>query len=263
MSWKRSSWSVLVGAAGLVSVVAAWGGAHQSQEQKGQAPVGWVCPPCGCETDEEVRASTGNCSSCGMGLVDAASVPVVAILLFEGVDLFSAAAPASVFENTARVLTVADTDDPIATRSLGEIVPETTFAELPRCDVLILPSGYGTLAAANDALVAGWVKRAVSGARHVIPVGLGGVILAKCGGEKPLTLPFSAHSAEHVGAENLAGATVDTTNAVVDQGKVVAARDGTAAVLAACRVLERVSGRETAQRVADELGVVLEAGAAR
>jgi cyclohexyl-isocyanide hydratase len=190
-----------------------------------------------------------------MELVDARSVPVVAVLLFEGVDLFSAAGPASVFENTARVLTVADSTDPIQTRNLGEIVPETTLAELPRCDVLILPSGWGALQAGDDELVARWVAGATASARHVIPVGLGGVILAKSRALETLTLPFTAHSAEHVGQQHLAGAKVDTANALVDQGKVVAARGGTEAVGAALRVLARLSGDEHARQVAEDLGL--------
>lgn len=260
MSSKRYGPWALIGA-GLLCVSAAWVGA---QEPADEEPAAWVCPPCGCASDDDVHASAGNCASCGMELVDAKSIPVVAILLFEGVDLFSAAAPARVFENHARVLTVADTLDPIDTRSMGEIVPETTFEALPRCDVLVLPSGYGALQAGDDELVSAWVARAVGGARHVIPVELGGVILAKCGAVEPLVLALSPRHAEHVGAEHLAGATTDTVNPIHDGGKVVAVRGGTHATLAACRVLERVCGQEAARRVATELGIPLEeAGAGK
>jgi len=251
---NRNGW-VRIGLAGLASIVV-WGGwvGARPQEPAAKAPAGWVCPPCGCDSDEEVRAATGNCNSCGMALVDAASVPLVVVLLFEGVDLFSVAAPAAVFAHTARVVTVADTKDPIRTAGLGEIVPERTLAEVPTPDVLILPSGFGALQAAEDELVCKWVARAVQGARHVVPVSIGGVLLAKCGAVESLTLALPAESARHAGPI-LAGVTIDTEHGIHEAGKVIAARDATQAVLAACRVLAKISGREAAQNVAADLGI--------
>ncbi len=57
----------------------------------------FVCPPCGADCHDTLDDKPGKCGTCGMTLVERASVPTVLVLLFDGVDMLSVAATASVF----------------------------------------------------------------------------------------------------------------------------------------------------------------------
>jgi len=227
-----------------------------ANSQAGAQAQEWVCPPCGRECDQALLDRAGNCSGCGMKLVEESSILSVAVLLFEGVDLLSCVGPAGIFSASkkARVFTVADSTDPLPTAELGELVPMRGFDVTPHPDVLIIPSGYGVMDVADDELVMAWVVPAAEQASRVLAVGTGGLLLAKGGllaGHEMTTFPWLAGSA----AELFEGIGVHSDRALVTSGKFTTTREAGYALEATLLMLPELFDEETASRVADRLGL--------
>lgn len=118
-----------------------------------------------------------------MPLVPASTVLNAAVLTYENMDLLSFAGPAGAIQTSliARVFTVADSQDPIRCQTFQTIVPQYGFADAPRIDILVLPSGGGLRELLGDQLSLDWIKATASRARCVLAVGMSVVALARAG----------------------------------------------------------------------------------
>jgi putative intracellular protease/amidase len=106
----------------------------------------------------------------------------IVIALYPGVTHLDFTGPHQVLVRTP--------DSQVLTASLGgrDIEAEgLTFARLaaleaiPRCDVLLVPGGLGTIEAMADAAFVGEIRRLAAGARYVTSVCTGSLILAAAG----------------------------------------------------------------------------------
>lgn len=98
-------------------------------------------------------------------------------------------APYDVFQHTAyhvkpgiEVFTVSPDGQPITTSEGLRIAPQYSFANAPAIDILVVPSGEGSMSGdlENQALI-DWVGRTAQSARHVISLCDGAFVLAKAG----------------------------------------------------------------------------------
>ena len=216
----------------------------------------FVCPPCGAECHAQTYEARGSCSVCGMALVPESSVPRVAVLLFEGVDVPTSTGPLGIFASSegARVYTVADTTDPIRCQDSLVLVPEYAIGDAPWPDVLVLPSGWSPVW--EDELLMRWITRAAEGADHVLGIGLGALVVARTG----LLTRNEVASTDYVarrGPEVLSDVRFLSDAAIVEDGPFVTARDAGAATRASLEILAAIGGEARARDTARELGLEL------
>ena len=105
--------------------------------------------------------------------------PTVAILLFDRVEIIDFAGPWEVFGGAGyKVFTVAEKSDPVNTVYGQKIVPDYTFDNSPKADVLLVPGG-GVRDAVNNPKLIAWVQENAKTSTYVMSVCTGAFILAK------------------------------------------------------------------------------------
>jgi transcriptional regulator GlxA family with amidase domain len=121
----------------------------------------------------------------------------VGILLFEDVEVLDFAGPYEVFSRTRlvpgaasrrtdesapfRVITVARTADLVTCIGGLRVMPDHTWSNAPRIDVLVVPGGFGTRALLDDSHTVEWIRDRAAHARHLTSVCTGALLLAKAG----------------------------------------------------------------------------------
>lgn len=186
----------------------------------------------------------------------------VGILIFEDVEVLDFAGPYEVFSRTRlepgiesrrtedsapfHVFTIAPASGAVRATGGLQVVPDHSFADGPRIDILVVPGGIGTRPLMEDARVVDWVRERGEDAEWVTSVCTGSLLLAKAGllrGRKATT---------HWGALDLLESIhpdVDRTRRVVDDGVVTSA--GVASGIdMAFHVVERRFGAEVADETA-------------
>ena len=121
----------------------------------------------------------------------------------------------------------------------------STMADIPSCDVLLVPGGFGTTQAMQDAEFMTHIKRLAAGARYVTSVCTGSLVLGAAG------LLKGKRAACHWGARDL----LPIFGAIPDAGRVV--RDGniftgggvTAGIDFALTLAAEIAGPQFAQTV--------------
>lgn len=141
----------------------------------------------------------------------------------------------------------------VASRAGGTLeLDGLTFAELPRladvpsCDVLCVPGGFGTVDAIHDDAFIHEIRRLAGGARFVTSVCTGSIVLAAAG------LLRGKRAACHWFWRELLGrfpeVTVDPARVVRD-GNVITGGGVTAGIDLALTVIAELAGPEAAQRI--------------
>lgn len=215
----------------------------------------WVCPPCGADCHDQAWPEPGACTVCGMERVPRSEVPQVAVVLFPGTDVLSFTGPATAFtvSRAGNVFTVADTVDPIRCQGYLEIVPRHSFRSAPRADVLIVPPIEPS--ELEDELVLEWLRGAVGAADRVLAVGSGVIAVARTGALQDADVAASFHPYWQQRATELAPDTrFHADLALLRAGKVLTARDATAALEGALRLVAELAGPEPARDAALRLG---------
>lgn len=121
-----------------------------------------------------------------------AAAPTFGILLFEGVEELDFAGPWEVFTATAQllaedeaaipnVLTVAAELGPIRCAKGLRVLPDHSFDDVPKLDVLLVPGGIGARTVAKDPLHLEWVAKTAAGCQWVTSVCTGSLVLVKAG----------------------------------------------------------------------------------
>lgn len=175
----------------------------------------------------------------------------VAIFLFTGVELLDFAGPAEVFQATGRpfnVYTVAASVEPIVSQGFVKVVPQYSIENCPKPDLLVIPGG-ATTATQNNPDVIAWVKRVSGEAEVTMSVCTGAFILAKAGlldGQEATTHWF------HLARLGKVAPNIQVRSKVrfVDAGRVITTAGVSAGIDGALHVVERLVGREAAERTA-------------
>ncbi len=177
----------------------------------------------------------------------------VAILVFDGVELMDFAGPAEVFivadeGKSFRVVTVAESTEPLKTMGGITITPGFSFDQAPKADVLVVPGG--NMAAVGKA-GREWLKKAAGEAEITMSVCFGAMLLARAG-----LLEGIEATTHHWGIAQLRkaspGCKVIEDRRFVDSGKIITTAGVTAGIDGALRVVERLLGPEAARWTADE-----------
>jgi cyclohexyl-isocyanide hydratase len=107
----------------------------------------------------------------------------IGILIYPNVTQLDATGPAQVLARVpgATLHMIWKTRDPIPTDAGFSIVPNTTFADCPRLDVICVPGGGGQVALMTDPETLDFLRRQAATARYVTSVCTGSLVLGAAG----------------------------------------------------------------------------------
>jgi putative intracellular protease/amidase len=174
----------------------------------------------------------------------------VAILIFDGVQIIDYTGPYEVLGGWGKrhVYTVAEKADPITTNMGMRVVPNYTFENQPKPDIMIIPGG-GVDRHLDNQKVIGWIQENAKGARYVMSVCNGAFFLAKAGLLDGLEATTTAGLIDKLAA--MAPKTrVVRDKRFVDNGKIITAGGLSAGIDGALHLVEKVDGKGWAQAVA-------------
>ena len=144
---------------------------------------------------------------------------------------------------------VAKTREPVTAETGLTLIPTTTFAELPRVDVVFVPGGSGQIQASEDAATLDWLRDAGEHARWVTSACTGALLLGCAGllrGYRATT-----HWAFH-DLLSIVGATPVDERVVIDRNRITGGGI-TAGIDAALIIAEQLAGRDVAEAIQLEL----------
>jgi transcriptional regulator GlxA family with amidase domain len=188
----------------------------------------------------------------------------VGILLFDDVEVLDFAGPYEVFSRTRLepglasrrstetapfdVFTVSRDGAELAATGGLRIIPDHSFATVPRIDVLVVPGGFGTRTLLEDEGIVGWIRERAAVAHRVTSVCTGALLLASAG------LLSGRRATTHWGALDLladmdAAVDVDRERRVVEDG-IITSAGVSAGIDMALTVVEGLHGPEVAEETA-------------
>lgn len=174
----------------------------------------------------------------------------VGFVLFPGLEILDLAGPAEVFA-AARAFepfTIGLTPDAVLAQGFVTLLPERTFDACPIPDVLVIPGGDIEPAASNREFLA-WVARAAKEAEIVMSVCTGAFVLAHAGVLDGLAATTWHGRIDRL-REQAPRTRVIADARVVDNGRVITTAGVSAGIDGALHVVDRLLGREAAERCA-------------
>jgi transcriptional regulator GlxA family with amidase domain len=109
------------------------------------------------------------------------------ILLFDDVEELDFAGPwevltsAAALEKADRVVTIAEKPGPVRCAKGLRVLPDHSFADAPRLDVVLVPGGQGTRREVSNPVLIDWLRKAGEGCRWVTSVCTGTLLLHEAG----------------------------------------------------------------------------------
>ncbi len=174
----------------------------------------------------------------------------VAILIFDGVQIIDYTGPYEVLGGWGKrhVYTVAEKADAITTNMGMRVVPNYTFENQPKPDIIVVPGG-GVDAHLGNQKVINWIRESARDARYVLSVCNGAFFLAKAGLLDGLEATTTAGLIDKLAA--MAPKTrVVRDKRFVDNGKIITAGGLSSGIDGALHLVEKVDGKGWAQAVA-------------
>jgi putative intracellular protease/amidase len=210
----------------------------------------YVCPPCGMPCDRLRFDKPGQCPSCNMTLVPAdgeGGPPRVAILVFNGIELIDFAGPWEVFGTAGFLVhTVAENPEPLTAVFGQKMIPDYTFDNAPKADILLVPGG-GNVPFSNNQKLIGWIQDKSKQVSHVMSVCTGAFLLAKAGMLEGKTVTATTGMIEDLQTPQTK---VVYNQRYVDNGKIITTAGLSSGIDGALHLVSKILGKGAAQRVA-------------
>jgi putative intracellular protease/amidase len=216
------------------------------------APV-YVCPPCGLPCDKLTFDKPGSCPQCGMTLIPAGGegVTTVAMLLYPGVEIIDISGPWEAFGTAGFLVhTVAEKSDPLTLVFNQKVVPDYTFENSPRADILLVPGGGYTQAMQNPRLIQ-WLQSKSKDVSYVMSVCTGAFVLGQAG-----LLAGQTATCTYGMVDDLLGfpnVKIVHNQRFVDNGKIITTGGLTSGIDGALHLISRIDGVGAAQAAALEM----------
>ena len=186
----------------------------------------------------------------------------VAILIFEGVQIVDYTGPYEALGSGGRrnVYTVAEKPDVITTAMGMRVVPNYTFANQPKPDIIVVPGGgnsgeptarvpRGVGAQLNNEAVIRWIRESAAQSKYVMSVCNGAFLLAKAGLLDGLSATTTAGYIDYL-ATVAPKTKVVYDQRYVDNGKVITTGGLSAGIDGAMHLIEKLDGRGAAIQTA-------------
>jgi transcriptional regulator GlxA family with amidase domain len=195
-------------------------------------------------------------SSADGGAEKRPEVRTVAILVFNGMDIQDFAGPADVFfyaglaEGKAafKQFAVAKSMEPITSQGFVKIVPNYTFADCPKPDILVIPGG-GVNGVMRDEETIKWIKETGAASEQVLSVCTGALVLQAAGFLDGLKATTHWGSIDRL-REQAPNTTVLENVRYVDNGQVVTSSGVSAGIDMSLHVVAKLLGFAAAEKTA-------------
>jgi putative intracellular protease/amidase len=183
----------------------------------------------------------------------------VAIVLYDGVEVLDFAGPAEVFqaaggfgragtERAFRVYTVAASREPVLSQGFVKVVPEFTFEDAPKPDLVVFPGG-GSDAITESEKAMAWAKETMESAEVTLTVCTGAFIPAKAGLLDGLDVTTYYGAIDGL-RKQAPKARVQDGRRFIDNGRIVTTAGVSAGIDGSLHVVARLLGRVIADRTA-------------
>ena len=174
----------------------------------------------------------------------------VGVLLFDNAEVIDYAGPWEVFGQAGfKIFTVAENSKPVDAVFGQKIIPDYSFANAPRMDILLVPGGGGSRKAMQNPAVLKWVQQAAQDSEHVISVCTGSLILAKAGLLDGLSAT-TFHGALDVLAKNAPKTKIVHDQRYVDNGKIITTAGLSSGIDGALHLVSKIKSKGFAQATA-------------
>jgi len=186
----------------------------------------------------------------------------VGIVLFEDVEVLDFCGPFEVFSaarlneekrreepSPFEVLLVADKNLPVVTTGGMKVIPDHTFENCPKLDILVVPGGWGTRGELNNPAMLDWLRSRASEVETLTSVCTGSMLLGFAG------LLDGLHATTHWRSldwmrESFPSVTVEYDKHFVEDGSVFTSAGISAGIDMALRVVARYCGETIARTTA-------------
>jgi len=181
----------------------------------------------------------------------------VAILVFDGVQIIDYTGPYEALGASGRnVYTVAEKPDVITTAMGMKVVPNYTFANQPKPDIILVPGGgnsgepqastpRGVGAQLNNEAVMRWIRESAAQSKYVMSICNGAFLLQKAGLLDGLSATTTAGYIPYL-ATVAPKTKVVYDQRYVDNGKVITAGGLSSGIDGALHLIEKLDGRGAA-----------------
>jgi putative intracellular protease/amidase len=175
----------------------------------------------------------------------------VAILIFDGVQIIDYTGPYEVLGSWGRrnVYTVAEKPDAITTNMGMRVIPNYTFDNQPRPDIMVIPGGGGVKAQLENQKAINWIQDNAKQARYVMSVCNGAFLLSKAGLLDGLEATTTAGLIEQLKSVSPKTKVVFDKR-FVDNGKIITTAGLSSGIDGAIHLVEKLDGKGWAQVVA-------------
>jgi len=213
----------------------------------------FVCPPCNNACDKLTFSKAGSCPHCNMQLIEKSKLPkksmTICFYLQDGVEVLDFAGPMEVFSYAgAKVFTVSKNKKTITSQGILKVIPDYDIKDAPAFDILAVFGGNAGNAS-EDPDVISWIKDRNPTTQYYFSVCTGAFILGKAGLLDNLTVTTFHESIERL-QKAVPTAKVLPDTRFVDNGKIITTAGISAGIDGALHMVEKLSGKEQAKRVA-------------
>ncbi|MEJ5375733.1 MAG: DJ-1/PfpI family protein [bacterium] len=186
----------------------------------------------------------------------------VGIVVFDNVEVLDFCGPFEVFSVTRlnehrrreepspfEVLLVAEKNVPVVTTGGMKVIPDSSFDNCPRLDILVVPGGWGVRKELKNPAMLNWLRSRASEVEALTSVCTGSMLLGFAG------LLDGHHATTHWRSldwmrESFPEVTVEYDKHVVEDGAVITSAGISAGIDMALKVVARFCGEEIARATA-------------
>jgi putative intracellular protease/amidase/DNA-directed RNA polymerase subunit RPC12/RpoP len=238
-------------AASCLTALGSRPGTAQASTSLDSAAAVYICPPCGAPCDKLTFDKPGTCPNCGMTLVPLGGgkdgPATVAILLFNAAELIDFAGPWEVFGTAGFLVhTVAEKSEPLTMVFGQKVIPDYTFENSPKADILLVPGGGVFDHLKNEVLIS-WIQKKSKEVSHVMSVCTGAFLLQKAGLLEGQTVTATYGMIEDLVAPQTK---VVYDRRFVDNGKIITTAGLSSGIDGGFHLVSKILGKGRAQAAA-------------
>src|SRR5690606_9864943 len=185
------------------------------------------------------------------------SLPIIGLLMYDGVLTTEVTATADVFTKPTpegkqlfNVITIAETSDPIVSEEGLKIVPDYTFENCPKLDVLFVPSAYDMYTQVHNPKIVSFIKEQNKNTKYTVSNCAGAHLIGESGiadGKKIVTWIGGGEELQ----KNYPNLKVQDDKVVryIEDGKFLSSNGNLASYISALNLLEKMTNRQHADFV--------------
>ncbi|HET8803284.1 MAG TPA: DJ-1/PfpI family protein [Aequorivita sp.] len=185
------------------------------------------------------------------------SLPIIGLLMYDGVLTTEVTATADVFtkhtedgKQLFNVITIAETADAIVSEEGLKIVPDFTFENCPKLDVLFVPSAYDMYAQVHNPKIVEFIKEQNKNTKYTVSNCAGAHLIGESGiadGKKIVTWIGGGAELQ----KNYPNLKVQNDSVVsyMEDGKFLSSNGNLASYISALNLLEKMTDKEHSEYV--------------